>query len=76
MGSLYAKREERIWSMTVTTELPFLDCTPVSPHASRAQGMPTELLDHRGMELAESKLGLPGEEKWLSELLSQSISVS
>lgn len=76
MRSLYAKREERIWSMTVTNKLPFLDCTPVSPHASRTQGIPTEVLDHKGLELAESKFGLPGEEKWLSKLVSQSISVS
>lgn len=69
-------REEKVSSTTITKELSFLDCISISPHTSRAQGMPPLVIDPKEMELAESKFGLPGKGKGLRKLLSQSILVA
>lgn len=76
MMSQNTKKGEKIWSMKITKELSFLDCTGISVHASKAKGMPSEDLDPKEMEMAESKLGLQGEEKGLRILTSQSIFMS
>lgn len=76
MMSQNTKKGEKIWSMKITKELSFLDCTAISLHASKAKGMPSEDLDPKEMEMAESKLGLQGEEKGLRILTSQSILMS
>lgn len=64
----HAKRKEIIWSMTLISELSFLDCICISLHAGNTQGMLLSILNPKEMVLAERKLSLPGEEKELREL--------